>query len=873
MSLNKNLGVATPRVRILDKLPHIVNQPQKFNFDVSAFQWAAITNSEYYPPLLIENIINPERTFAVCHPSKRKYFVDNMLKHSDKAKSAPSKTIFWTPVGKPEGLGIINSHLEGKKKLPYYSEKEDWIPILDAPVEGYEGPVWLNKTYKEQAAPNDRKILKKWREFIQKELKTSVTELPTLEEDEDPDVDQEKTEKTERDSVYQDKVKDGLWWGIESNNFVEKNMPFWITLEIPPKPPGKDYETFYIISLGIKSGKKNRYDLVLSPTKKPQLVDYYGTKGGGEGDATIRDFDVSSSRLGFDTGRLDIGFMNAGGRLIIFVNDSTLVYSRIFKEEGEEGLKEADIAAGPIRVYGTNTTANIYAYPMTFARQGAMSFPIATKKVVSVFNENITDDNKERKTKIIDIEYSAADAEGNPTQRPVVSMPTNKSVTSRHLEKWGIDCESFKDANSVIEITDSFGLHREGFAEFSSTDQAKSQLKFKTTNDFYILFLTCQDREDWLGSTIVSGKPPLFFNLKGVDEVPRDVGEQRVTNATNDVLSITENASAPDYFHIKKSATVTLYNENGTYDFLKGKQHGIQIDWSWNNSGGRKPTFTGIIIGHDTNEIPGKETITLKCEDYNHILESTPIINSPFYDGMIGYHVIKDLAQRAGIEKGAFVKEWEDDTEYFLPSGYSFTAPKMRFKSRDKLFECIIDIAKRFEAFVYFDGSGKFHIAKLPGGLLGPSPDTISAEAQFSSDPNTPYEIILDQRDIGIDFSSTFNQINCLTLERDTRNPIVIGITAGASNTLTFKKEYLIDQPAYGDREVARVHLNALSQRVFFPIRKMSFKTTGSDIVLQALDFVTVDGIPFRVVSISRNFNAESNDYTSEYQLEWLNGK
>ena len=271
--------------------------------------------------------------------------------------------------------------------------------------------------------------------------------------------------------------------------------------------------------------------------------------------------------------------------------------------------------------------------------------------------------------------------------------------------------------------------------------------------------------------------------------------------------------------------------------------------------------------------MPGKETITLQCEDYHHILQNTPIINSPFYDGMVGYHVIKDLAQRAGIEKDAFVKEWEDETEYFLPSGYSFTAPKMRFKTRDKLFECIMDIVKRFEAYVYFDGAGKFHIAKLPGGLLGPPVDTIVPTAKFSSDPNTGDELILDQRNINIDFSSTFNQINCLTLERDTRNPIMIGIVAGREDKLTFKKEYLIDQPAYGEKEVARVHLNELSQRIFFPIRKMGFKTTGSNLVLKPLDFVTVDGIPFRIISISRTFNAESNDYINEYETEWLNGK
>ena len=55
-------------------------------------------------------------------------------------------------------------------------------------------------------------------------------------------------------------------------------------------------------------------------------------------------------------------------------------------------------------------------------------------------------------------------------------------------------------------------------------------------------------------------------------------------------------------------------------------------------------------------------------------------------------------------------------------------------------------------------------------------------------------------------------------------------------------------------------------------LRKTSFKTVGSSSILSPLEFVEVDGIPFRLMSISRSFNADTNDYTNEYEAEWLNG-
>jgi len=914
MSTDKNFGLATPRVRILTELPRIVRKAQSYNFDVSAFQWDAINNSPFLSPLLTENVVNPEKTFAACFPSKRKFFVDNMLQYISPSgpegtvrqfplpsgatpSSAPSFTIFWTPVGPPppppaaggstppsSTVGIINTILKEQEFPSYYdtidvSNPVSRMPLIDkanpphetATDDNYNGPRWNQEVYKEQAEPDDRKIVQRFRNFISGGSGVTIT-TPSAGGSAtgfSPLPSKQPKKEVKKTSVFQSKVDDGLWWGIESSPFLTShNMPFWVTMEFPKDPPSPyKFETLFVISLGISStSNKDRYDLLLSPTRKPTLIDYYGVSGGGSGDEITREFDVDSSRLNFKDGQIDVGFMTAGGRLIIYVNDIPLVYTRIVKTGATESIgtmKEAKIRRGRIRVYGTNVAANIYAYPMTFAEQSAMAFPIANQKTVTaVGGPSVT----------TTIDYSAADEENQPTGKPVAILPIPAATVSASSQSYGIDAEQFIDKNGTLNITSAFGLHQEGKAEFFSASTIPSvPLGPLPSTDFFLLVLTPSSRS-WLGGTLPHARTPYFFRLKGVDAQDRDGGIQIIRDATSSVISIKEGASAPDYFHIKKTATITLYNENGTWDYLKNRQQGVQIDWSWKNVG-RKQTFTGVITSHDTSEVPGKETITIQCEDYNHILRHTPIVNSPFYDGMVGFHAVKDLAQRAGIKD--FDKDWQPDpeTHFFLPSGYSFSSPKVRFKSTDKIFDCIMNIVKRFEAYIYFDGSGKMHIDKLPGGLLGVPPELILISNRFSSNPLSGLDTILDQKNITIDFNSTFNQINLVTLDRDTRNPIMLGTVAkGAKDRLKFKKEYMVDQPAYGEKEVAKVHMDELSKRIFAPIRKTSFKTVGSSSILSPLEFVEVDGIPFRLMSISRSFNADTNDYTNEYEAEWLNG-
>jgi hypothetical protein len=237
---------------------------------------------------------------------------------------------------------------------------------------------------------------------------------------------------------------------------------------------------------------------------------------------------------------------------------------------------------------------------------------------------------------------------------------------------------------------------------------------------------------------------------------------------------------------------------------------------------------------------------------------------------MVAYYAIKDLVERGGCQ--SFINDWESEQDYFLPAGYSFSKPAMRFESTQMIFDCVMNICKRFEAFIHFDEEGSCVVTALPGGLFSSDPDVV---AEFVSDPTEPVEsVILGDRQVDLSYESTVNVISAFSLERDTRNIIVYVKTANAKeNVLLFKKIYLYNEPALGELEVCRNYVESLSQRMFSPILKTRWSTAGINVALQPLQFVTVDTQIFRITSIKRSFKAETNELTTSYEGEWLGGK
>ena len=870
----ENLGKAHVKVTIYDSLPYIDMEASKFNFDVSAHSWRSLQKSPFFPPLLTEQVSDDSNAFAACFPSKRKYYIDNFLSLGNRTSNAPSEPdapyILFNAIdfGKLENQGLPLSLF---KEYDEYNLKQPYEYLENTPPD-YIGPKWASIARSGIAIPNDRLAIKQFREWL-----VSVVAVASSADQVAENLAAAAAAETtiKLPIIYflnQEVVRDGLWWGVESSPFLLENMPFWVNLKIAQSPASRKYDTVFIISLGVDNvrDKQNSYDIYISRDNKPRIIDYYKGRGakpepelGPDGSPTVpesdaqgppvieKEFDVDLSRVLYSQEDIEIGVMTIAGRLVVWVNQVPLVYTRVDKSPGEDGgkLKECKIAKGKIRVYGTNVQASINVCPMTFAELSVMALPIST-----IGRE--ADQTEE-------IQYKGVTSKGEYSG-PVCVLPKESESAGR---LFGVDCNSFEDGVGSV-LPEGQGFHRQGEIKFKKADSFG--VRSLPGSDFYILTM----RPETIRVAEVDipyGGAPYFFRLKGGAEKEKDV-EAGINITTQDVMSASETISAPDMFHAEANASVTLYNKGGKFDFLRDKQHGIRISWGWDIY--EKRTFTGIIVGTTTSEVPGQETITLQCEDYMHILKNTPIVNSPFYDGMVAYYALEDLGNRASLLE--FTKDWDDEDDYFLPSGYSFSKPLMRFPSTQKIFECMINIVQRFEAFIYFDKDGKLHVNKLPGGLFSIGAETATT-ASFTRNPDgDPDRVILNEKALDYNFASTSNRISIFTLDRDTRNAIIYTRSAqGNENKITFRRVLLHDQAALGDIEVARTWAERLAQRVFWPTRKTSFAAIGSSDVSVAkiFDFIQVDGDEFRVMSVTKKYNAESNDFTNEYGVEWLGGQ
>ena len=159
----------------------------------------------------------------------------------------------------------------------------------------------------------------------------------------------------------------------------------------------------------------------------------------------------------------------------------------------------------------------------------------------------------------------------------------------------------------------------------------------------------------------------------------------------------------------------------------------------------------------------------------------------------------------------------------------------------------------------------------MPGGLFGDGGEIVES---FYSDPNQDAGVVLlDEKQVDVNYDSTVNVISAMTVERDTRNPIVyVHSAVGADNYLLYKKVWMLDQPAYGELEVCRNAVEELSKRMFKPILKAKWKVAWTETPVQPLEFVKLDGQKFRVMSIKRSFDANTNDMTTNFEGEWLGG-
>lgn len=1005
----KNYTIAKVFVNIYDLLPYINKNYKRYDFDITAFSWKAISSSNIFPPILLEQVEDNNQGFAAIFPSKRKYAINNYITRDLTTWTAPTSIgslpyIVWNPLRDVEVSGAFKDKLPttgtSSSSYDYYNSSIKYVGNDSVPKE-WKGPVWTNTQVGKLAYPDDVKVINQFLTTYNFPPNSVPTNIITDERYDATCMDNMLYPSSSGSTsgipniqnLWQQNVREGLWWGIRSHPFLKTNMPFWVSISRNQISPSSDKApTYLVIRLG-RETTDQRYDIWIGSNIKPFIIDYMlapppdpsttaatvvaaaesasttaATAAAGAGASSpaataagispasiaissaavppttppatptttggiYMEFADDLSRILDTTSEIEIGIMTIAGRLIVFVNNNSFVYTRVEKSTTTEGgvLKECIITAGDIDIYGTNMQLSINVSPMTFAPMGIMNVPMPAE----VTSAETTPSPGTIPPPFV-WNWHGINYQGIPdvTKSPC-ELPKPPSI---YYDIFGTDCQYYIDGgipptappDAAINPSGSTptDFHKQGIIRFKRAGPTIFPSMLGTDIYYVSMFpLKSQMNLPVIG-TISPGTPaptadicyggcPYFFRLKGgyIPSIPNSLLSP--VNISDNVLSVSESSSAGDYFHVKKTATITIYNPNGDISNSSSTtttttttptvttttttpimvttsnsstvlstsmllyQKGVDISWSWGDDIPIK-TFTGVITNVNSTEVAGKEVLTLTCADYMYILNSIPIINSPFYDGMVAKYAIKELAMRSGLLDSAFFVDWQNGDDFFLPSGFSYSQPAMRFQSSQKLFECMIDIVKRFEAFIYFDGAGALHINKLPGGLfsvpvfIGSSNSNASSTVTvFHTDiVNDPDGIILNERNVDFNFESTVNCISIFTLDRNSRNAIIYGKTAaGVEDHLLFRKTMLLDQPALGELAAAKAWANDLSLRVFKPILKTRFSCVGTNkATILPLSFITLDGQNFRVTSVKRDFSADNNDFKASFECEWLGG-
>jgi hypothetical protein len=928
----ENKGKANIKVEYSRKeLPFV---QKNANFDNADFQSRSydsqIVDSEYFMPTLIEPIVDIKSKIFTIIPQRRKVFIDNFLKGVEGTPEGEGvQYILWEPLDiylNDSGWGLIK---DMAADYPYTSTSN---PDGTCNNEGDEGGAgagpkstkcskWINASFPAVSLPDDESRVVDIQSYLENndvDCGTGGTSEGDAEKEED---EEEEEGIPSLGYVNQTQALHGLFWGVESESFLESNMPFWLNIKRTAfSPSGDKYEGVLVISLGVQAGddssggESQQFDLVLSENNKAELIDYWfgreaiesgETGGGGSGSGSDpsgtsdeesavepppysrKTFDNDKARVLREQKNIEIGFMTIAGRLVIFINGETLVYNRVDPTSGE--LAECKIAASPIRVYGTNHQTAINVSFMSFAELGAFSIigPSVKKEDIAEGEGDGGGGGGEGDSPSFEAIQPDGTVGGTVAELPADPESTGGGEGAGGPTVFGVDCETFTD-DSGSSNPEGFGFHKQGDICFKDVGSAES--KNQDGKNYYIVTMKPSDtiaKEDSDSTTsgdpipIPNGGCPYFFRLLGAVEEPKEPAPDW-TDVSEDVISMSEKEGLDsDYTVGVKNGTVTLYNKDGRYDSLRGLQAAWRLYFSWCGDA-PELVFTGLNVAATVSESPGNETITFQLKDYTEVLKASPILNSPIMDGMFSYSAIELLAKKVGVLNADF--DWPDKKSYYLPSGQSIEAPSVKFEMGKSIYDSMVWIAQKDQSNFYFNEEGRLVIRKIPGGLffdtggLAPSAEFVRSPIDFEAGLG---HLILDEKQEEFNIASTVTEVNIFGMRKDLKVPFAAKVVPAdvmprPPNVILFTKRLYMQQQALQGAKAAHKYALELGQRVFWPIKRISVKVAGFDgdggTAPQVLDLVKVDGSKYRVKDIDRSYNAESNDFTITFALEWKGG-
>ena len=830
-------------------------------------------------------------------PAKRSLLISNYVTGATNSTSKSNPRIVWD-VLPYDGNGDLKSCVGSEFLENMITNKKQTIVVPNSAVgstkyqDSYNGPRWDIPQGVNQIAPADTSA-------------TATVSSTTIGTSTSPTA----AESLGLSYIAQESICDDIWWSIETKSLAtnEVGTPFFVNVALN-RPLAVKQSTFFALRIGditststttaSASAAKDIIDLVFVDGSPAVLYDWgmpIAIPATTTAETTTQPSKINLPQtLSWDHKIHHIEIVPTAGKLCITIDGQVFVYTRIdlgtvsTKNTTTATQNSTSITRGAIpfcpslkqiRAIGTNSQVVLSL--------GEIYFPEK-----AVFHTNLNggfDPTATVNSSTLPMK-GAKDGLANSTDTTstMVHLPNEQSGKPT-LGAFAKKCDGV-----TLDATDTWGTwaagKMHGELKFDLVDNTSGGAAGSAIGKHYTIsffsekakFGECDTAAG--GTTDVAQKKyilaPIWFRARGVasKKLLTTPSVYQITDVSDSVMEITESIQSPDRYHVTHSLDITLYNEDGIYDAVSENSVPIRVGLKWGKMDGQNDPittnfFTGVTLNASRTLVAGKETITIHCEDYMFLLDSTLIINSPYYDGMDGFNVVQDVSSRACVEA-------IDDTgveageRFFMPSGYSFLQPAKRYDSKESLRSCIVDVCSMGAKVAYFDGDGKLHYDHIQGGVsFSSQPSEIDAAVSYVSYPSDAEDkkLILDEKRTETKLNSTVNRIVVKSICRTTRAIIMVSKTAdNTANRLSYRKTMFASVPSLGSFDATVAYIENLKPIVFKAIRGITIKTADDSSLAFPMSFMDVDGEKYRIMSINRSIRADDNSITTSLTGEWM---
>jgi len=744
-----------------------------------------------------------------------------------------------------------------------------------------------------------------------------------------------------------------VWWGLQSEYFKEPEWPFWVVIRTHSinLRKGKDKSAMLSIRLRDSAHEPNEaekransdnqirvknIELVIDTNGTTTLhwqidetrPDANGVKVTNSFNEPIKLPDISESFR--EKGEIRIGFIPILGRLCVFSNPSSYQVVQ-FTSSDQERLVTYGLNNTAVTVQGYGCTASIQAFPMTFFHKAWVT--LADK--IPIGDDNV------RGYRFPQSNQSGV-GEGTLGNGCFICAPISlkEHRDNRGRLKYS---GSFREYKEILMDARDVGAGTTREASCKITVSNKDVGYYGLINAWGQLHVVRRNKDknfsepfwfSYFGSAelqkqqIIPGESPedrknANRDLKNAGYVGfsylvaiRSVQPKRPDRRQFDVetsgssteiisdditqMSVTSELDAvykPTY--VQRSGSLTVFNRDGNYTKFLSRARGIKIWAKWDQDDSTSFTdadiiFSGVAYGRSSTVSPGEQYINFSCVDHWRILESFRIKNSPYYDGFEVTAVMEDITERCGME-------FQDDIDrsqaknngpawYFLGSGLRiFDQPKYRFNHSSPLKDCLVEVVKNFEVYMFFDSDGVLHVAPIPGGFTWDKTNAlwnIAVKAIYflkMDGLSDDKRLIIDSFEINSSLADGFYNVFLVTgIERVWSRPILLSDSNTDSLTkpdqigyMGYISEFEAVRPDLNSREALQAYVAGTIKRLYSrPGFETTFKTIGHVPPYIPGEFIRVEDDPteavsetltnkFRVTRIEHSYNAGSNEWTT----------